>query len=150
MRIEGNRSRRTKQIQVSQGKSLSQVHRHMGNFEEELKDREEKAYIAHLQELLNEIDKTQERLARHLDLNDLMRYKRLVQEFLNEVVKRTHLIEKEASFTKRGARSLMVSVRRVNEELQVLLDIFYSRAQDPINILETLEKIRGMLLDLMA
>jgi uncharacterized protein YaaR (DUF327 family) len=121
-----------------------------GEFFQDLAEKEDQFYRMRMQELLQEIDGVSERLARNLNLNDLIKYKQLVQNFLKEATARAYLINQERSFTRRGARSVLVSIAKINQEVEETLNSFASKRKEPVEILAALDKIRGMLVDLLA
>lgn len=122
---------------------------HKGEFARDLTDKQDRDYHVRMQELLSEIDKVAGRLQKTFDINDLMKYKKLVQNFLKEATAMAYATNRESSFHRRG-RSIMISVKRINQEVEEMIEEFMAKKQDPIGILETMDKIRGMLLDLMA
>ncbi|MGE5398566.1 MAG: YaaR family protein [Chitinophagales bacterium] len=119
-------------------------------FAQDLVDKQSTDNSMQLKEILTRIDRITERLSGNLNLDDLIKYKKLVQMFLQEATSSAYRLEREKSFTRRGARSILVSVKKINEEVQQLLDEFMNKKKEPVNVLETLDKIRGMLVDLMA
>lgn len=121
-----------------------------GSFGQELLEKEEEACWLRMKEILDEIDRVADRLSANLNLQDLVKYKRLVQGFLKEATSRLYIINRESRFTRRGARSILVSVEKVDQEVQALIEQFAGRTREPLEILETLDKIRGMLVDMLA
>jgi uncharacterized protein YaaR (DUF327 family) len=123
---------------------------HKSDFAQDLLEKERQSYHQRMQELLVDIDKCIKALADNLNLNDLMRYKKLVQSFLKEATACAYLVNKESSFTRRGARSILITVKMINQEVESLLREFANLKRDPMDVLETLDKIRGMLVDLLV
>lgn len=121
-----------------------------GQFSQELMEKEDQLYRSRMQEILGEIDSVSDQLARNLNLNDLIKFKQLVQSFLKEATAQAYLINQERSFTRRGARSILVSIERVNLEVEEILSGFAARRSDPVEVLAALDKIRGLLVDLLA
>ncbi|MGE5416987.1 MAG: YaaR family protein [Acidobacteriota bacterium] len=119
-------------------------------FSQDLLEKENQLYQVRMKELLSKIDDITGKLANNLNLDDLIRYKKVVQQFLEEATARSYIISKERSFTRRGARSVLVSVKRINQEVEELMKEFLGKKKEPVDVLETLDKIRGMLVDLMA
>lgn len=119
-----------------------------GSFEQELTSQKEAESRFKLQEIMEEIDKIQDKLRRCLTVNDLMRYKKLVKIFLLEATSRAYLLNQERSQSRRG-RSLLLTIKTVDNEVEALIEEFIKSKTAPVKTLETLDKIRGMLLDLM-
>lgn len=126
-----------------QGKSNS-------SFSDDLLEKEDRSCRERMEEILKEIDQLTSRLSGNLNLDDLMRYKRLVQKFLKEATERSYIVKRESSFTRRGARSVLVSVQRINQEIEDMMRDFLNKKKEPAEVLGTLDKIRGMLVDLLA
>ncbi len=150
MRVERNR-KNPRNFTLSSTKGIKEVKpTFRGEFSQELMEKEDHLYRTRMQEILGEIDSISDRLARNLNLNDLIKYKQLVQRFLKEATARAYLVNQERSFTRRGARSILVSIERVNHEVEEILSGFTARRNEPVEVLAALDKIRGLLVDLLA
>jgi len=117
-------------------------------FDQELTGRREGEHQFRMQELLKELDRLTERLSRHLTVNDLMLYKRLVKNFLQEATSRAYLLEKQRSRNRRG-RTVLVTIKTIDKEVEELINDFIQQKKEPLELLDALDKIRGMLVDLM-
>jgi len=119
------------------------------SFEHELFEHREKESQLRMQEALKEIDRFNEKLKRSLTVYDLMLYKKIVKRFLAEATTRAYAIKQERGRTRRG-RSLLIAVATIDAEVEQMIADFISQRKEPIEVLATLDKIRGMLVDLMA
>jgi hypothetical protein len=117
-------------------------------FEQDLAKRQEIEYQARMKELLQEIDKLGERLSRSLTLNDLMIYKKMVKRFLLEAISQAYLLQQERGRSRRG-RTMLLSIKTIDLEIEQIIDDFIRKKKEPVEVLSTLDKIRGMLVDLM-
>jgi len=150
LRIERNR-KNPGNISLSEKKGIKEIQPSFrGEFSRDLVEKEDQYYSLRMQEILKKIDGISDRLARNLNLNDLITYKQLVQSFIKEATARAYAVNQERSFTRRGARSILVSVEKINREVEMLVTEFAARKNDPMEILATLDKIRGLLVDLLA
>ncbi|NLW43652.1 MAG: YaaR family protein [Syntrophomonadaceae bacterium] len=150
MRIDHHR-KSTRNIDFPDKKDVRGVKPSMrGDFSRDLAEKEDQYYRSRMQEILKRIDTISDRLARNLSLEDLISYKKLVQSFLKEATARAYLVNQERSFTRRGARSILVTVEKINHEVEELVNGFTTRRNDPMEILAALDKIRGLLVDLLA
>lgn len=150
LRIERNR-KNPGNISLSEKKGIKEIQPSFrGEFSRDLVEKEDQYYSLRMQEILKKIDGISDRLARNLNLNDLITYKQLVQSFIKEATARAYAVNQERSFTRRGARSILVSVEKLNREVEMLVTEFAARKNDPMEILATLDKIRGLLVDLLA
>lgn len=117
-------------------------------FEQELLAKRESELNFKMQEILKQIDQTAQRLKEHLSLQDLMLYKKLVKSFLKEAIARAYLLKQERSRSRRG-RTILITVETIDREIEELVNEFMLNKNKPVDILEKLDKIRGMLVDLM-
>jgi len=121
-----------------------------GEFSQELLDKEQDFYQMRMQELLLKIDGISEKLSKNLNINDLIQYKQLVQSFLKEATASAYLVKEQRSFTRRGARSVLISIETINREVEEVLHGFITKRKEPMEVLAALDKIRGMMVDLLA
>jgi uncharacterized protein YaaR (DUF327 family) len=101
-----------------------------------------------MQEILQQLDNVASRLHRSLSVSDLMLYKRLVKDFLKEASAQAYLLKQEQGRSRRG-RALLVTIQTVDQEIEKMLDDFIQGKPEPVEVLEGLDKIRGILVDLM-
>lgn len=119
------------------------------SFDGDLNQQQEGMQRQKMEEILAGLAKVNARLAHNLNINDLMLYKKLVRDFLKEATDRAYRIEQQRGRHRRG-RALLVSIKTVDEEMEAMIKDFMEKKTDPMDVLETLDKIRGMLVDLMA
>ena len=117
-------------------------------FEQELAYRKEAAMQFRIKEILGQIEHLSESLNRNININDLMRYKKLVRDFLKEATSEAYQLSKKRGRSRRG-RTLLMTVNTIDAEVEKLINDFREKKREPMEILETLDKIRGMLVDLM-
>ena len=118
------------------------------SFEQELAQRRDAESQYRMQEILKDIDRLNDKLNRSLNVNDLMLYKKKVKQFLQEATARAYAVKQERGRNRRG-RSLLISVATIDREVENLIEDFVREPREPVDVLATLDKIRGMLLDLM-
>jgi len=119
------------------------------SFDNELNYRQEEAVQLKMQEILNEIDRISSRISKSFNINDLMLYKKLVKNFLLEASAEAYQISRRRGRNRSG-RTILVTVSTVDAEVEQLIKDFREKKKEPMEILEALDKIRGMLVDLMA
>ena len=103
-----------------------------------------------LNTLLNEITNQGERIAQHMDIRDMKKYRGLVKDFLNEVVNRSHKFSIENFLDRRGRHRVYGIVRLVDENLDELASELVKDEKDHLTILEKIGEIRGLLLDIFT
>lgn len=118
------------------------------SFEQELAQRRDAESQYRMQEILKDIDRLNDKLNRSLNVNDLMLYKKKVKQFLQEATARAYAVKQERGRNRRG-RSLLISIATIDSEVEQLIEDFIRERKEPVDVLVTLDKIRGMLVDLM-
>ncbi len=103
-----------------------------------------------LNTLLNEITNQGERIAQHMDIRDMKKYRGLVKDFLNEVVNRSHKFSRENFLDRRGRHRVYGIIRLVDENLDELASELVKDEQDHLSILEKIGEIQGLLLDIFT
>ena len=106
---------------------------------------------AELQEKLNglmsDITTQGEKLAEHMDIRDMKKYRELVKDFLNEVVNRSHKFSRENFLDRRGRQRVDGIVKLVDKNLDDLASELVKDEKDHLTILSKIGEIRGLLLD---
>ncbi|MCI8484113.1 MAG: YaaR family protein [Lachnospiraceae bacterium] len=107
---------------------------------------------AELQEKLNglmsDITAQGEKLAEHMDIRDMKKYRELVKDFLNEVVNRSHKFSRENFLDRRGRHRVYGIVKLVDKNLDALASELVKDEKDHLAILNKVGEIRGLLLDI--
>ncbi|MBC7076504.1 MAG: YaaR family protein [Syntrophomonadaceae bacterium] len=119
------------------------------SFEQEINKQKETEDRRRMQEIIAKIDRISQKLNKSLTINDLMVYKKLVQDFLQEAASRAFLLRQERGRNRRG-RTLLVTIDIIDSEVEQLIKDFISEKKKPWEILSAIDKIRGMLVDLMV
>ena len=81
---------------------------------------EEKDLQEKLGNMMQEITEQGEKIARHMDIKDMKKYRELVKGFLNEVVNRSHKFSRENFLDRRGRHRVYGIVKMVDENLDNL------------------------------
>lgn len=100
--------------------------------------------------LMMDITVQGERLARHMDIRDLKRYRGLIKEFLNEVVYRSHKFSRENFLDRRGRHRVYGIIRKIDETLDQLAEELMLDEKDHLAILSRIGEIEGLLLDIFT
>lgn len=103
-----------------------------------------------LNTLLDEITNQGERIAQHMDIRDMKKYRGLVKDFLNEVVTRSHKFSRENFLDRKGRHRVYGIVRLVDENLDELASELVKEEVDHISILSKIGEIQGLLLDIFT
>lgn len=109
---------------------------------------EEKDLKNRLQTMMDDITAQGEKIAKHMDIKDMRKYRELVKGFLNEVVSRSHEFSRENFLDRRGRHRVYGIVKLVDKNLDDLASELVKEEKDHIAIVSRIDDIRGLLLDI--
>lgn len=101
-----------------------------------------------LSSLMKDIEAQGEKIAKHMDIRDMKRYRSLVKQFMNEVAANSHEFSRENFLDRRGRHRVYGIVKEVDKSLDELAEELLKDEKDNLAILEKIDDIRGMLLDI--
>lgn len=101
-----------------------------------------------LSNLMKDIEAQGEKIAKHMDIRDMKRYRSLVKEFMNEVAANSHEFSRENFLDRRGRHRVYGIVKEVDKSLDDLAKELLKDEKDNLAILNKIDDIRGMLLDI--
>ena len=119
------------------------------SFKNHFKQLDELCFEEKIKYLVNKIEEQGEKLSKKIDLRELKIYKRLISDFLDEVVTNSHKFSKDSSLDRRGRYKVYATVKKINKELDELTQDVLKGEKDNIAILKRIEDIRGLVLDLL-
>lgn len=111
---------------------------------------EEAGLSERLSVMMQEITIQGEKLGKHMDVRDMKHYRRLIQEFMNEIVNRSHKFSRENFLDRRGRHRVYGMIKRVNVVLDELAGELIKEEKDTLAILSKVDEIRGLLLDIIT
>ena len=103
-----------------------------------------------LANMMEEITRQGDKLAKHRDIKDMKRYRALIKDFMNEVVNRSHAFSRENFLDRKGRHRVYGIVRLIDENLDQLAQELVKDEQDNLAILSKIGEIRGLLLDIFT
>lgn len=137
--------------QISQITETSKVTQSDGSFKFTLASAISDAELqARVDALLKDITVQGERIARHMDIRDLKKYRGLIKDFLNEVVYRSHKFSRENFLDRRGRHRVYGIIRLIDENLDALAEELVAEEKDHLAILSRIGEIEGLLLDIFT
>ncbi len=140
--------------QVSQPAPVEQtkpVQETDGSFKFTLVSRiEEQNLQTALTQMIEEITRQGDKLAKHRDIKDMKRYRALIKDFLNEIVNRSHAFSRENFLDRKGRHRVYGIIRLVDQNLDELAQELVKDEQDNLAILSKIGEIRGLLLDIFT
>ncbi|MBE5943462.1 MAG: DUF327 family protein [Lachnospiraceae bacterium] len=113
-----------------------------------VKNIEESQLQEKLTSLMKEIEEQGAKIAKHMDIKDMKKYRSTVKEFMNEIVSRSHEFSRENFLDRRGRHRVYGIVRQVDKNLDELATELLKEEKDNLAILGKIDDIRGLLLDI--
>lgn len=105
---------------------------------------------AKVDSLMEDITAQGNRIAQHMDIRDMKKYRGLIKEFLNEVVYRSHKFSRENFLDRRGRHRVYGIIRLIDQNLDELAGELVEDEKDHISILSKIGEIEGLLLDIFT
>lgn len=137
--------------QVNQVQSSAQAQQADGSFQFTLLSCiEETALAERLSVLLDDIEKEGKKISKHMDVRDMKYYRSLIQQFMNEIVSRSHKFSRENFLDRRGRHRVYGIIKLVDENLDLLAAELLKAEKDHLFILSKIDEIRGLLLDILT
>ena len=135
-------------IQVEQSRPVEQSD---GTFKFTLAGKiEEQQLQERLNMLMDDITLQGKKLAKHMDVRDMKRYRELIKQFMNEVVSRSHKFSRENFLDRRGRHRVYGMIKLVDATLDELATELLKDEKDHLIILGKIDEIRGLLLDIFT
>lgn len=111
---------------------------------------EESELQAQLSLMMEEITQQGYRLGKRRDVRDMKQYRKLIQEFMNEIVTHSHKFSRENFLDKKGRHRVYGIIKQVNQTLDELAEELLAEEKDHLSILNKIDEIRGLLLDIFT
>ena len=128
-----------------------QVQESDGSFKFTLVSRiEEKDLQNALTQMMEEITRQGDKLAKHRDIKDMKRYRTLIKGFLNEIVNRSHVFSRENFLDRRGRHRVYGIIKLIDQNLDELAQELVKDEQDHLAILSKIGEIQGLILDIFT
>lgn len=101
-----------------------------------------------LSSLMKDIEEQGQRIAKHMDIKDMKKYRATIKEFMNEITTNSHEFSRENFLDRRGRHRVYGIIRQVDKNLDDLADELLKEEKDHLAILGKIDDIRGLLLDI--
>lgn len=98
--------------------------------------------------LMKDIEEQGAKIAKHMDIKDMKKYRSSIKEFMNEIVSRSHEFSRENFLDRRGRHRVYGIIRQVDKNLDELAEELIKEEKDHLAILGKIDDIRGLLLDI--
>lgn len=137
--------------QVNQTQQTAQTQQTGEDFKFTLMSNIEEAGLQErLSAMMDEITMQGKKLGKHMDVRDMKHYRRLIKEFMNEIVNRSHKFSRENFLDRRGRHRVYGMIKRVDAVLDELAGELIKEEKDALAILSKVDEIRGLLLDIIT
>lgn len=113
-----------------------------------VKNIEENQLQEKLSTLMKEIEAQGAKIAKHMDIKDMKKYRSSIKEFMNEIVSRSHEFSRENFLDRKGRHRVYGIIRQVDKNLDDLAGELLKEEKDNLAILGKIDDIRGLLLDI--
>ncbi|GMQ60272.1 YaaR family protein [Vallitalea sediminicola] len=100
--------------------------------------------------MINDITEQGKKIAKHMDVKDMKRYRELIKDFVNEVVTHSHKFSRENFLDRRGRHRVYGIVKLVDKNLDDLARELIQEEKNNLNILGHVDEISGLLLDILT
>ena len=103
-----------------------------------------------LTRLMKDIEEQGEKIAKHMDIKDMKKYRTSIKEFMNEIVTHSHSFSRENFLDKKGRHRVYGMVKLIDQALVDLAEELMQEEKDHLAILNKIGEIQGMILDLFT
>lgn len=100
--------------------------------------------------MMEDIIQQGNRLSRRMDVRDMKQYRKLIQEFMNEIATHSHQFSRENFLDRKGRHRVYGIIKKINMTLDELAEELLNEEKDNLAILSKIDEIRGLLLDIFT
>lgn len=118
------------------------------SFRRELTDLNDERYRLHIEDLVLRIQEQGELVAKRADIKELHKYREMITQLLNETVSNSFVFTKNSAFDSRGRHRIYTMIKRVHGNLDDLTQELLKDEADHLALLDSVDDIRGLLVDL--
>jgi uncharacterized protein YaaR (DUF327 family) len=137
--------------QVSQTQQVTQEQVADGSFSFTLASKIEDSSLAdRLSVMMQDIQQQGKLIGKKHDIKDMQRYRKMIKEFLNEIVTRSHTFSRENFLDRRGRHRVYGIIHLVDEKLDELTQELLKDEKDNIAIMSRIGDIEGLILDIFT
>ena len=119
------------------------------SFQRQMTAMHENTHRRYVEDLQSRINRQGDLLRQKADMNELLKYRSLISDLLNEMVSNAYVCSSQKTHDTRGQQKIFVVIRCVNEKLDALTQEVLSEQADNLKLMNMVDDIRGLLLDLL-
>lgn len=117
-------------------------------FQRSLSKEKESVYMQRIYQLVGDITKQGEIVAKKADMGELQKYRGMVTALINETVSNGFAFKKSGGMNSRGRSKVFAVVKKINDKLDEMTKKVLQEQKDNINLLDDVDDIRGLLVDM--
>ncbi|MGI6192245.1 MAG: YaaR family protein [Christensenellales bacterium] len=118
-------------------------------FSRHLMDFSQAQHQKYVEDLKDRIFKQGETIKRKADLSEFVQYRKLIAELLEVVASNAYACARTTALDSRGRRNVFVLIKKINVRLDELAQQILQEQKENLRLLETVDEIRGLLLDVL-
>lgn len=103
-----------------------------------------------LEHFLAKLNEQGQKLSQSFSLRDLADFRALVKSFLRSTFGRSRQLQEETFWDYGGRPKVMARISRIDQALEELGRKVLNEQNKPLEILKTIDEIRGLIIDLFA
>ncbi len=145
VRINSIEQARVNQVKPKFDTSLEET-----SFKELISQKRDQKTVDRLNSMLKGIKDQGKLLSEKRTVDNLMKYKKMVSEFMNEAVEYGLKLDKQGGFRRGGRSRILKIVSKVDEKLLEVTDAVIDDEKKGLNILKLVGEIEGLLLNIYA
>lgn len=149
-RIKSNKNKSIKEkFKSSKGSKSSNVNLKQSQFYDKLLEVTEVEDVKlELDKLIEEIDVVGKKFAKDSNIDNLKEYKSLIKAFLDTMITKMFKVKEKYGHRSWVKQKVFIVVEKINKKLENLTKFILEKENENINLLSTLDEIRGLLVDL--
>ncbi|NSW89732.1 MAG: YaaR family protein [Firmicutes bacterium] len=149
MKIQESLGNRPKIIGINQSEDRKSMETKDLGFQGQLHQAEYGNYKGRLDQLACQIFEQGKKIEKRMDIKELIVYKKLVSEFLNEFLGNSHKFSKQSILDRRGRYRVYSIIKKINRQLDSLAEDVLDNQKGNLKVLQRLDDIKGLILDLL-
>lgn len=129
-------------------KPFKKVNEGKPNFEQVVRSESFRVKREEMENLIKDITKQGEKIARFRSLRDVAKFKRMVKHFLQETVHSGLSLKESRSFNITGYSHKLTTVEEIDKKLVQLTEDVLDQEKKTVDLLGLIGEIRGLLINL--
>ncbi len=118
------------------------------SFAQHITELTEANFQAQYAELVGAIIKQGELVVKRADMREFVRYREMIRQLLNETVSNGFAFRKFRKYDARGRAKTFALIEKINARLEEAMNGLLANEADHIQLLRSIDDIRGLLVDL--